>query len=191
VEARFGLAREPARTLPGPTLEELLANHRIVAGAVAGIVVMAIVLIPLGWWSSAAEALRSMLEALPLGSAVATTPAEHGNPALISLLAAGLVAAVIVAASRWRLRSMRAYIYGGGTFAQLFCVGLLHTVAIFGGVTLIPVLGVIAAGTDLREEPASTFTGPLWPLLVVGCWVAFTYAGLQRLYRDETQRGGP
>jgi hypothetical protein len=188
VDAGFGLHREPARRLPGPALEDVLANLRFIASAVAGVVVMIIVLLPAGWWSSASGTLRSALEALPLGSAVATTPGDHGNPALISTLAAAAVAIAIWGTSRWRLRSVRSYIDGEITFAQLFVVGMVHTLAIFAGLTLIPVLGVIAAGADLRQEPAHTFTGPVWPVLVAGCWAAFTYAGLRRLYREEAER---
>jgi hypothetical protein len=188
VDARFGLAREPGRALPGPSLEDLLETHRVLASAVTGLVVAVILLVPLGWWSSAAAGLRSVLEALPLGSAVATSPAEHGNPALVSALVAGVVAVAIWGTSAWRVRSVRAYLYGGATFVQIFSVGLLHTVAIFGGITLVPITGVIAAGTDLREEPGYTFTGPVWPLLVVACWIAFTYGSLRRVYSEEAER---
>jgi hypothetical protein len=59
---------------------------------------------------------------------------------------------------------------------------MVRTVVIFGGLTLIPILGVIAAGTDLREEPGYTFTGPVWPLLVLVAWAAYNYATLRRLH---------
>ena len=177
--------------LPGPRLDWLLREHRRGAGLVIGTGLALIVLLPLGWWSASSEALRSTLEALPLGSAVATEPAANGNPVVVCLLATLLVVLAIWLSTRWRMHSVRAYIYGGNTFVQILSVGFIRTVAIFGGVTLVPVLGFIASGTDLRREPLYTFTGPVWPLIVVACWLAFTYVDLRRSYEREAQRPGP
>jgi hypothetical protein len=93
-----------------------------------------------------------------------------------------LVGLAIWGTSAWRLASMRSYVLSGNTFANVFFVGMVRTVVIFGGLTLIPILGVIAAGADLREEPGYTFTGPVWPLLVLVAWAAYNYATLRRLH---------
>jgi hypothetical protein len=150
-----------------------------------GFVVCMIVTIPLGWWSSASDALRSLLEALPLGDAVATSPAENGNPLLVGLLAAVLVGLAALGTTRWRIRSVRGYIFGGSTFVQPLTVSLIRTVTIFAGITLVPIAAVIASGKDLREEPAHTFTGPLWPILIVLCWLAYSWVGLARVHNRE------
>jgi len=147
-----------------------------------GFVVCIIVLIPIGWWSSVSDAIRSVLEALPLGDAVATQPFEHGMPILVGFLTALLVAGAIYGVTRWRIRSLRAYIYGGNTLVQPFTVSMIRTVAIFGGLTLIPVVAVVAGGKDLRDEPEYTFTGPLWPILIIGCWLVYSWVGMAKVH---------
>lgn len=163
--------------LPGPT--------RALFTFATGLVVCIILLVPLGWWSSAADALRSLLEALPLGSAVATTPAQDGAPALIAIGSLLVVAAAIWGATRWRVRSVHGYVYGGSTFVQPFTVSMIRTVTIFGGLTLVPILAVIASGKDLREAPEHTFTGPAWPVLIVLSWLAYSWVGLAKVHNRE------
>lgn len=174
------------RPFPGPDPNALTgaAHAALIVGL--GVAVLSILLIPAGWWSAASPALREVLEALPLGGAVATSPDEHGKPLLISFLALLLVGLAIWATTQWRTASMRNYVHGGNTFVGVFTVGMIRTATIFGGLTLVPILGYVAAGTDLREEPGYTFTGPVWPFLVIGCWTAFTFFDLRRAHARET-----
>jgi hypothetical protein len=174
---------------PGPRLGDLAGMAKAIAIVALGFAIVAIILIPAGWWSDAASTLRSVLEALPLGNAVAETPKESGNPIFVAALAAVVVGLAIWGTSEWRKRSVHKYLYGGNTFVQIFAVGMLRTAVIFGGITLVPILGYIAAGTDLTEDPNNTFTGPVWPIVVVICWTAFTWVGLRRLVDREAQGG--
>lgn len=186
-EREATLASAPERPLPGPTIH-LARAARWIAIPLAGAAVLAILLIPAGWWSAASTPLRSILEALPFGDAVATEPFQRGNPVLVSLVAAVVVGLAIWGVSRWRIRSVRNYLYGGNTFVQIFTVGLIRTVVIFGGIALVPVLGAIADGVDLRDDPDYTFTGPIPPLIVIACWIVFTYVDLRRVYAREAGR---
>ncbi len=177
-----------ARPIPGPSVAGVVSGvGQKAAVLIAGAGALIMLFLPFGWWSSATSAIRAVLEALPLGSAVAVTPAEHGNPWLVAALTGLFVLFAIFAASGWRLGAMRGYLYGGTDFMILFFIGLIRTVAIFGGLTLVPVVAVIAAGTDLREEPSYTFTGPVWPILVVLAWCAFDFVTLQRLHDREAR----
>jgi hypothetical protein len=154
-----------------------------------GVVIVLIILIPLGWWSEASGTLRDVLETLPFGGAVADEASERGNPVLIGILAAIPVLATIVAATLWRRRAAREYVYGGFTYVQLYAVSVVRTVVIFGGITLVPILVVIARGNDLREEPKTTFTGPIPVVVVLAAWAAYSYFGLGRLVRRERTKG--
>lgn len=184
-EAGSGPRGQPL-PFPGPDPGAIKGAAHLALILGLGVVVLSILLIPAGWWAAAAPALRELLEALPLGDAVATSPEEHGKPLLISFLALLLVGLAIWATTRWRTASMASYVHGGNTFVGVFTVGMIRTATIFGGLALVPNLGYVAAGTDLREEPGYTFTGPLWPFLVVGCWVVFTYYDLRRAHARET-----
>ncbi len=179
----------PARELPGPSAATMVTRiGEKAAVALAGAATLLMLLLPLGWWSSAELRVRDVPRALPLGSAVAVTPAEHGNPWLVAALTALVVAIAILGASAWRLVTLRGYLYGGTEFVYTFGAGFVRAVAIFGGLTLIPIVAVISAGTDLREDPSWTFTGPVWPVLVVLTWCGFDYVTLQRLHDREAQR---
>ena len=134
-----------------------------------------------------ASAIRAVARGVATRLRGGSDSGEHGNPWLIAALTALVVAIVILATSAWRLASLRGYLYGG-TEIVYSSGGFVRAVAIFGGVTLIPIVAVVAAGTDLREDPSWTFTGPVRPVLVVLTWCGFDYVTLQRLHDRETQR---
>jgi hypothetical protein len=181
-----GAAPEDAPRFPGPNFGLWLDTPP--GRFVAGIAVLLLLLLPAGWWGSAAPALRTVLEALPLGGAVAVRPAQDGDPLLVAALALAFLGLAIWAASRWRRSSVREYLYGGNTFVGAYSVGMIRTVVIFGGLALVPNLAYIAHGTDLREDPVNTFTGPVWPLIVVTAWGIYTFVTLRRVYDREIER---
>lgn len=164
---------------------ELTGTALMIAYLATGAAIVLVILIPMGWWSEASGTLRDLLEALPFGGAVADEPSERGNPVLIGVLAGVAVAAAILAATRWRRRAARDYLTGSVSIVQLYAISVARTVAIFGGITLVPILVVIARGNDLRDEPETTFTGPIPVVVVLVVWAVYSYFGLSRLVARE------
>jgi hypothetical protein len=160
------------------------------AGAVAtGLLFLFLVGVGYSIWAEAATALRSALEALPLGDAVAENRRQDGRPVLVAALAAVPVLAVIVGITRWRHELVRAHLDGKLGIGALFAVSVIRMAAMVFGLGLVAVVASIAGGEDLVKDAQDGSLTKAWQILLAGAGcAAFAWFGLRLVIRSERSR---
>jgi hypothetical protein len=183
---RFGLG--PPSLVP-PFLEGRRGIERAAGGIATVVLFLFLVGVGYSIWAEAAAGLRSVLEALPLGDAVAENRREDGRPVLVAALTALPVLAVIVGLTRWRHELVQRHLDGRLGIGALFAVSLVRMAAMVFGIGLVAVVASIAAGEDLVKDAEDGSLTRAWQLLVAGAGcAAFAWFGLRLILGSARSR---
>jgi hypothetical protein len=142
--ASYGAGDGPISWLLG---KAFFAVFALVALVVVGFFALAPLI---GLWARADEPLRSIMEALPLGDAVAETTREDGNPGLIAALAGIPLIAFVIGSGLYRRGLIRRQLRGEVAGSSVTAVTWGRAVLVAAWASLVPVLAAMAAGRDLE-----------------------------------------
>lgn len=189
-EAR-AYASRPNAVFDGFDPLDMVTGIGFVAVYAAGLAALFLTLfVPLALWVETDGFWRPILEALPLGEAVADRPGEDGNPVLIGILTAVPVLAVIAALTLWRRGLVRRYLAGRLSYGPLLSSSIVRMFAILMGLPLVFMLASMATGADIesRGPESNALFGP-WQLAVfVAGLLAFSYFGLSRRINKDRRK---
>jgi hypothetical protein len=162
----------------------------VVLGALA--LIFLTLLVPLALWLEVDDSLHSFLEALPFGSAVATTPDEHGNPVLVGVLFGVPILAGLVVLTIWRRGLVRRFVEGRLPWSALFGASVLRMAAILAAIPLVVVLVGLSTGADLRDTDDRNDLFGGWQALVAGAGLlAFSFLGQRRAIGRRLKKVAP
>ena len=171
---------------------DLKGNLALIAFVGAGVLAIGTLIVTATWWMAADGTLRTVLENSPLSGTVAQSPGESGSPLLAVGVVGILAIAVLVAISRWRRRLAMRSARGEGSHAVFMAVSLLRTVVLIGGLTLLPVVGGIAAASDLEAGSDPTALASLWQVAIVAIVVtAYTFVSAGRVWEQTKANVAP
>jgi len=174
-------------------LSELFVRLFVVIGGSVLLLLVALitVAVPAQLWVQAVDPLRSIMEALPLGSLVAEEPSDDGNPIVIGVLTGLPVIAALIALTRWRRQLVRRHLDAvDQSLPTLMGASLVRSLVFLVFGTLVAVLATIASGADLESDFQDDQLRPGVVLIAIAAvgWVGLTWYGFRRLVRRLTKK---